>query len=157
MDRVESKAENFAKAREARNLFEFAIARQANRVITETNPSEDVLTLLKESDISGQSLDVGKQQFLLDNAINALVKRRNGIPEAMMETKLDELEWTNKTLRVLNDAGIRTVGGILDYMDEGKNVAAIPKIVQKSVDEIYAGLRKLDWDGSQLKEDQEES
>ena len=156
-DRVEGKAENFANAREARNLFEFAIARQANRVITETNPSEDVLTLLKESDISGQSLDVGKQQFLLDNAINALVKRRNGIPEALMETKLDELEWTNKTLRVLNDAGIWKIGSILDYMDEGKNIGAIPKITQKSVDEIYEGLRKLEWDGSQLKEDQEES
>ena len=75
----------------------------------------------------------------------------------LMDTKLDELEWTNKTLRILNDGGIWTIGGLLDYMDEGKNIGGLPKVTEKSVEEVYDGLKKLEWDGSQLKEDLEES
>ena len=36
-ERIEEKPEDFANAREARNLFEFAVAHQANRIITETS------------------------------------------------------------------------------------------------------------------------
>ena len=59
-----SKQENFANAREVRNLFEYGISRQANRVMLMAVPTQDNLTLLKREDLAGENTDYGKQQYL---------------------------------------------------------------------------------------------
>ena len=145
-NRIENKPENFANAREARNLFEFAVARQANRVIIESNPTEDMITLLKLEDVAGQSVNIGKQQFLAENAIAGLGGKRDGIPNELLPMKLDELELTPKCWHALQKAEIFTVGQLLDYLDEGKQLTAIENLSDKNEQEIREGLKTLGWE-----------
>ncbi len=63
-ERCEADVKNFANAREVRNLFEYALSRQANRVVLINNPTKNDLTLLTLSDVFGEDLNVGKQQFM---------------------------------------------------------------------------------------------
>lgn len=144
--RIAEKPENFANAREARNLFEFAVARQANRIITETNPTEDLITLIRSEDVAGQSLNAGKQQFIADNVLNGLNGKRQGIPVDLTKLRLDELELTPKCWHALQKAGLETVGQALDYLDGGKKFEEIENISEKNAAEVVDGLKSLGWE-----------
>ena len=144
--RIAEKPENFANAREARNLFEFAVARQANRIITETNPTEDLITLIRSEDVAGQSLNAGKQQFIADNVLNGLNGKRQGIPVDLTKLRLDELELTPKCWHALQKAGVETVGQALDYLEGGKKFEEIENISEKNTEEIVNGLKSLGWE-----------
>ena len=50
--RVESKAEDFANAREARNYLEKAITNHATRVVKLKNPDKKVLSTLEAEDLN---------------------------------------------------------------------------------------------------------
>ena len=146
-DKAKNGTEDFANAREARNLFEFAIARQANRIILESDPSVDVLTLIKAEDVMGKKSDMGRHQHLMENAINGVETRRHGIPKSLLSVKLDEMEFSNRIQRLLNKEGIYTIGGILDYMDAGNNLRDLANLGEKTIQVIYGGLKSLGWDG----------
>ena len=145
-ERIDEQPENFGNAREARNLFEFAVARQANRVITEIDPDENTITLLREEDVAGMSRDLGKQQFLFGNALDSLTKKRHGIPEPLLEIKLDEFETAPKCFRALIAAGITTVKDVLDYLDKGIKLTDIANVSDKNAEEIVQGLISIGWD-----------
>ena len=51
---------NFANARDARNLFEKAVARQANRLASRADVSKEELELLTEEDIFGENVPGGE-------------------------------------------------------------------------------------------------
>ena len=46
------KGKNFGNARDVRNYFEKAIAKQASRIVRLQSPSKDEVVLLKEADLS---------------------------------------------------------------------------------------------------------
>lgn len=56
----ESREEHFGNARTVRNLFEKAINMQANRLATESNLSDDALSLLTVDDLSSALAEVAK-------------------------------------------------------------------------------------------------
>ena len=144
--RLEEHAENFANAREARNLFEFSVARQANRIILENDPSEEVLTLIRRDDVAGRSLDAGKQSFLAGNALGELGKKRQGIPEEFMHMLPDELELSARCWHALKEANLRRIDDILDYLDHGHKLTDIEGISGRNAEEIEQGLRSLGWE-----------
>lgn len=144
--RLDEKAENFANAREARNLFEFSVARQANRIILENDPSEEVLTLIRRDDVAGRSLDAGKQSFLAGNALGELGKKRQGIPEEYMHMIPDELELSARCWHALKEANLRRIDDILDYLDHGHKLTDIEGISGRNAEEIEQGLRSLGWE-----------
>jgi sulfur relay (sulfurtransferase) DsrC/TusE family protein len=49
---VAHKGKNFGNARDVRNYFEKAIAKQASRIVRLQSPSKDEVVLLKEADLS---------------------------------------------------------------------------------------------------------
>ena len=147
-NRIAEQPENFANAREARNLFEFAVARQANRVITEVDPDEDTITLIREDDVAGMSREIGKQQFLFGNALDSLTGKRHGIPEPMLDRRIDEFEVAPRCYRALTAAGLKTIRDILDYLDKGSQLTEIRNVTEKNAEEIRAGLISVGWDGT---------
>ena len=147
-NRIAEQPENFANAREARNLFEFAVARQANRVITEVDPDEDTITLIREDDVAGMSREIGKQQFLFGNALDSLTGKRHGIPEPMLDRRIDEFEVAPRCYRALTAAGLKTIRDILDYLDKGSQLMGIRNVTEKNAEEIRAGLISVGWDGT---------
>ena len=50
-ERCEHKPENFANAREARNLFEKAITQQANRLVEYSSVSDEQLIRIEKEDL----------------------------------------------------------------------------------------------------------
>ena len=147
-DRIAAKPENFANARDARNLFEFAVARQANRVIAEENPTKDLITLIRREDVEGLSRSIGKQQYLTEQAMAGLQKKRQGILEELLSVRLDELEVTPRCLHVTGEAGITDVAQLLDYLDKEGDLKKLEALTEKNVEELYAGLRSLGWTGT---------
>ena len=151
-ERIAHKPEDFANAREARNLFEFAVAHQANRVITEANPTESLLTLIRKEDVAGMTKDIGKEQYLVGSALADLRDKRQGIPVELLTTHLDELELTSRCNHILNVNGLITVENVLDFLEAGNELTSISNLSGKNIDELKAGLRMLGWETGKEKE-----
>lgn len=149
-ERIDEKPEDFANAREARNLFEFAVAHQANRIITETSPTEDLMTLIRKEDVAGMTKDIGKEQFLVENALAGLKGKRQGIPKELLSVHLDELELPARCCHILTANRLVTVEDILNYLDQGKELSEIPNLSQRNIDELKAGLKQLGWEAAPL-------
>ena len=145
--RIAEKPENFANAREARNLFEFAISRQANRVIVDIDPTEDLLTLIRREDVMGRVITIGKEQFLAENALADLSEKRAGIPSELLKMKLDELELAPRSIYTLRGVMIRTVGDLLDFFEAGGMLRDLGNLSEKNEEEIYQVLESLGWTG----------
>lgn len=148
---MKNKPENFANAREARNLFEFAIARQANRLISEPNLDARALTLLKKEDIMGQSRRIGRSQILAENAMQQLTnnRKRQGILPDRLKIPLDELELSQRCYNALKSENINTVSDILDYMDDGHKLTDIENLGSGNEKEVWEELKILGWEGPQ--------
>ena len=143
-ERCNEKEENFANAREVRNLFEFALSRQANRVVMIASPTQDDMTLLKKADLTGEEIDLGKQQYMAQLVIDSLNKeKRYGIYTEMMDIGLDELELSAGALDVLHRSQISKVDDLLDYLDTGKSISEIDGMRDEMEDELLEGLAKL--------------
>ena len=143
-ERCNEKEENFANAREVRNLFEFALSRQANRVVMIASPTQDDMTLLKKADLTGEEIDLGKQQYMAQLVIDSLNKeKRYGIYTEMMDIGLDELELSAGALDVLHRSQISKVDDLLDYLDTGKSISEIDGMGDEVEDELLEGLAKL--------------
>ena len=144
-ERISEAPENFGNAREARNLFEFAIARQANRVIAEDNPEKEMITLIREEDVSGVNRTPGREQFLMESALSGISRKRDGIPEEDLDMRIDEFEVTPRCYHAMESAGLLTVKSVLDYLDGGKKLTEIENLNEKNAQEIIDGLRSLGW------------
>ena len=144
-ERIAEAPDNFANAREARNLFEFAIARQANRVIAEDNPEKAMITLIREEDVSGLNRAPGRQQFLMENALSGISRKRAGIPEEDLDMCIDEFEVTPRCYHAMEKAGLLTVKSVLDYLDSGKKLTEIENLSGKNAQEIVSGLKSIGW------------
>jgi len=146
-ERCNEKEENFANAREVRNLFEYALSRQANRVILISAPTQDDLTLLKKADVSGESMDLGKQQFMAQMVIDSLNReKRYGVPAEHMETGLDELELSAGALEILRRTQISKVVDVMDYLDKGNKLSSIAGMNTEVEEEIVEGLAQLGFE-----------
>ena len=144
-ERIAEAPENFANAREARNLFEFAIARQANRVIVEDDPKKAMITLIREEDVSGLNRALGRQQFLMENALSGISRKRAGILEEDLDMCIDEFEVTPRCYHAMEKAGLLTVKSVLDYLDSGKKLTEIENLSEKNAQEIISGLKSIGW------------
>lgn len=143
-DRCAEKEKNFANAREVRNLFEYALSRQANRVILINNPTQNDLTLLTRADVSGENIDLGKQQYMAQMVMNDLTRpKRHGILVDDAEMFMDELELSASTNEVLGKNQISTVKSFLDYLDSGKSISDLNGISDEVVSEIIEGLKTI--------------
>lgn len=145
--KCEEKTENFANAREVRNLFEYALSRQANRVIMIPNPDQKDLTLLKRSDVSGEDINIGKQQFMAQKVINDLTReKRYGLGMEHMNICIDELELAAVAEEILYKNQINYLSDLMDYLDKGKKITDIEGISEENADEIEAELAKLGFE-----------
>ena len=143
-ERCCKKEKNFANAREVRNLFEYSISRQANRVMLIANPTQDNLTLLKRSDVSGEDVDLGKQQYMAQKIMNDLTReKRHGLEMEFMGIRMDELELPAGAEEVLYKNQIGTIKDFLDYIDSGKSVGDLAGIDQEAENDILENLSKL--------------
>ncbi len=146
-ERCNEKEENFANAREVRNLFEYALSRQANRVVLIAAPTQDDMTLLTKADVSGEDIDLGKQQYMAQLVMDSLNReKRYGVVLEHMGIGLDELELSAGALEVLRRSQIRTVGNFLDYLDKGKTISDIDGMNSEIEDEIVEGLTRLGFE-----------
>ena len=146
-ERCNEKEENFANAREVRNLFEYALSRQANRVVLIAAPTQDDMTLLTKADVSGEDIDLGKQQYMAQLVMDSLNReKRYGIVLEHMGIGLDELELSAGALEVLRRSQIRTVGNFMDYLDKGKGISDIEGMNSEIEDEIVEGLTRLGFE-----------
>ena len=143
-DRCDKKEKNFANAREVRNLFEYALSRQANRVVLISNPTQNDITLLKKADVSGENVDMGKQQYMAQLVINDLSrKKRYGLGTEYMDVWMDELELSAGAEEMLSKNGIGIIKDFLDYLDSGKAISQLDGINQEIEDEILEELSKI--------------
>lgn len=148
--RVSAKEKNFANAREVRNMFEYAISRQANRVILISNPTKDNLTLLTRADVSGENIDLGKQQYMAQKVINDLTRpRRYGILDEEAEMNIDEFELPASVNAILAKNEMSKVKEILDFLDKGKTIGDIPGCDDESVEEIIRGLKTIGFENDE--------
>lgn len=116
-NRCVEKEKNFANAREVRNLFEYAISRQASRVILVSNPTQDNLTLLKRSDVFGEDVDLGKQQYMAQKVMSDLTKeKRHGVEMEYMDVHMDEFEIPASAEELLYKNQISTVDSLIIWM-----------------------------------------
>ncbi len=147
-NRCNEKEENFANAREVRNLFEYALSRQANRVVLISAPTQDDLTLLTKADVSGENIDLGKQQFMAQLVIDSLNKeKRYGIAGEYMGVGMDELELSAGALEVLRKNQITKISELLDYLDTGKTIDDVNGMNSDIAEEIVDGLGKIGFEG----------
>ena len=147
-DRCEEKENNFANAREARNLFEYALSRQANRVLLIANPTQNDITLLNRADVSGENVDLGKQQYMAQLVMDDLShEKRHGIGIEYMDICIDELEFSASIETVLYQHGINTIKELLDYLDEEKEISSLEGIDKEAEEEIAGELSKLGFTG----------
>ena len=146
-ERCNEKEENFANAREVRNLFEYALSRQANRVVLIAAPTQDDMTLLTKADVSGEDIDLGKQQYMAQLVMDSLNKeKRYGVVLEHMGIGLDELELSAGALEVLRGSQISKVADFLDYLDKGKAISDIEGMNPEIEDEIVEGLGRLGFE-----------
>ncbi len=138
------KSKNFANAREVRNIFEFSLSRQANRVVMISNVTQNDLTLLTLADVSGENADFGKQQFMAKLAMFDLSKnKRYGISEEHFEIMIDELELSASTADVLATNHISSVVNILDFIDSNKSLDKLNGINDEEVEELTKSLEVI--------------
>ncbi len=105
-----------------------------------------LVTLLRAEDVAGHSQNVGKQQFFAENALAGLAKKRDGIPEELLDIKLDELELTPRCYHGLRKAGLYKVGDILDFFEKGDTLGGIENLSEKNAEEVLEALKKLGWE-----------
>ena len=144
IERCNLKEENFTNAREVRNLFEFALSRQANRVVIISAPTQDDLTLLTKADVTGETIDLGKEQYMAQLVIDGLNKeKRYGITAEYFGIGMDELELSAGALEVLRKNQITRISELLDYLDTGKTIDDINGMSDDIAEEIVDGLERL--------------
>ncbi len=143
-ERCKANVKNFANAREVRNLFEYALSRQANRVVLINNPTQNDLTLLTLSDVSGENLNVGKQQFMAKLVMDDMTReRRYGIKKEDWDILVDEFEFSAGSEEILRKNKIESVGDILDFLDKHKSFDKLKDINEESKQEIVKGLESI--------------
>lgn len=146
-ERCNEKGENFANAREVRNLFEYALSRQANRVVLISAPTQDDMTLLTKADVSGEDIDLGKQQYMAQLVIDSLNKeKRYGVVLEHTGIGLDELELSAGALDVLHKNQVTKVGDFLDFLDSGKTIGDIDGMNSEIEEELVEGLSRLGFE-----------
>lgn len=143
---------DFGNAREARNLFEQAMMRQANRIVLISNPGVQALTLIKREDVSGEVREFGKSEQMAKLALDNLKQKgRMGLPGELMECELDELELAARAISLLAKNDIKTLGDMVDMLEAGKkltdlsgmNDVIVKGIYQKLVDYGFTGDTEL--------------
>lgn len=141
-EQCSKKEKNFANAREVRNLFEYALSRQANRVILIQEPTKDTLTLLTLADVSGEDISMGKQQYMAQLVMDKLSRpKRYGIFEDDTAMYMDEFEISANAEDVLKQNGIVTVKDILDFLDSQKSFSKLKGINDDVESEILENLK----------------
>ena len=146
-EKCSGKEKNFANARDVRNLFEYGISRQANRVMLIADPTPNNLTLLKCADVSGETIDLGKQQYIAQKIMSDLSKeKRHGLEMAYMGLYMDELELSAGAEAVLYKNQISTIKDFLDYLDSGREVADLGEISEEAEAEILKALEELGFE-----------
>jgi len=146
-DRCANKGKNFANAREARNLFEYAVSRQANRVILINNPTKEQLSLLTKADVSGEDINLGKQQYMAKLVMDDITRpRRYGILVEDAEMYMDELELSASADEILSKNQIKSVKLLLDYLDKGNTIGDLTGIDGEIADEIINGLKTIGFE-----------
>lgn len=145
-DKCEEKDENFANAREVRNMFETSIGRQANRVLLIANPSKEALALIKREDISGESIDMSRKQFFARKAIDRATRgKRYGIDLEYMTVCLDELEISAGLEEVMAENHIVTINDLMDFRDTDKKLSDLKNMSPELEEELTEGLEKLGY------------
>ena len=127
-----------------RNLFKYALSRQANRVVLINNPTQNDLTLLTLSDVSGEDLNVGKQQFMAKLVMDDMTReRRYGIKKEDWDILVDEFEFSAGSEEILRKNKIENVGDILGFLDNYKSFDKLNDINDENKQEIIKGLENI--------------
>lgn len=146
-ERCDEKPEDFANAREVRNLFERGMMRQANRIIMVSDVQPETLTLLKAEDITGKTENIGKSEQLAQLALrNMSLDTRMGLPGEFMACPLDELELTARAQAILINNDIHTLGEMVDYLESGKRLEELDGMKEAVAPDIYAKIEEYGFE-----------
>lgn len=146
-ERCLEKEANFANAREVRNLFEYALSRQANRAVLISNPTQNNLTLLKKSDVSGEEINLGKQQYMAQLVINDLTReKRHGLGMEYMDRLIDEFELPASAEDILYKKQIGTIKDLLDCLDGGQSLLELMDNNEDARNEVVKGLSRIGFE-----------
>ncbi len=146
-NRCEEKPDDFANAREVRNLFEHAMMRQANRIIMVSDVKPEMLTLLKAEDITGKTNNIGKSEQMAQLALRGMsMDTRMGLPGEIMSCPLDELELTARACSVLASNEINTLGQMIDYLETGKRLEELAGMNTAVAEDVYAKIKEYGYE-----------
>ena len=110
-------------------------------------PTQDDMTLLTKADVSGEDIDLGKQQYMAQLVMDSLNReKRYGVVMEYMGIGLDELELSAGALEVLRRSQIKKVSDFLDYLDTGKTIGDIEGMNSDIEDEIVEGMERLGFE-----------
>ena len=117
----------------------------AKDVLPTNEPSAVVIKTKKsKADVTGETIDLGKEQYMAQLVIDGLNKeKRYGITAEYFGIGMDELELFAGALEVLRKNQITRISELLDYLDTGKTIDDINGMSDDIAEEIVDGLEKL--------------